>query len=164
MEAPWVEWALHWDVSMSGAVAKHCLSPTGYGRLWDWPVWFAKWRLEKVPTSWRSEQVLCLLFVNLPCFYRTVIYWPLTDWTFAIKCQLVKIVPAKISSSKIFLLTNWGSRAQCVCTAETRSNCWIFLRHMINLSVITATANRSSELALSLWHGSFSLTVTDTPW
>ena len=45
-----------------------------------------------------------------------------------------------------------------------RANCRNFSRPTINLPVITTIANRSSELAPSLWHGSFSQTATDMLW
>ena len=42
VEAPRIEWALHWEVSMSGVVST-AFSPTGYGHWWDWSVILFDW-------------------------------------------------------------------------------------------------------------------------
>ena len=52
----------------------------------------------------------------------------------------------------------------CVlCIEQTAEKIFVFATYD-NSPVITATANRSSELAPSLWHGSSLPTATDTFW
>ena len=83
-----------------------------------------------------------------------------------------KFVLAKICSSTNFLLIT--SRAQCLRAVDpvNQQKIDLFCHRSIEqlwkifatYDQLAANANRSSELAPSLWHGSFSPTATDTLW
>ena len=130
----------------------------------------------------------CMLTSVIRCIYR--IAGNFRDQTLA--CEnlfLRKFLPQKFScwwaEEAVLRRPSWGGRAECIWAADpvvepssmdnivprvvyytiyASSKLRKFFATYDNSPVITATANRSSELARSLWHDSSSPTATDTLW
>ena len=153
----------------------HTMQPV-WGDTQDMPAWpitvVVSDSRPRAKCEWRHHAGTLLL--QLPICRGSGIYgMPIRDFLQS-NASSWKFVPMKISSSKNFLLTSWGSQEQCVWGAdpvnrqkfvvEPSRKLQKFFTTYDNFPVITTTVNRSSELAPSLWYASFSPTATYTLW